>query len=991
MSTYDIQLSAPGILRSEALNVTIKFDRTGPNTGRISWNIPAPAAGCDAETQAYCGIVLTLNTTPASASTSPKNGTVYSSDPTGDSNLFAGDKIGDAYVVGAFYGDRVTTMLDITGLLPNTAYFVAGYPADCQHRYFVEGVHAYSTEFVNRGTDGTRGTQIAFLKPTTIPTGVQPTDSTGLPLLTSPLPPAQPQPAIYNFTIQLGVDPKPLRPLYVGECNLVAPTYTINVASANAQDYQSLVAEINKQLALIGNAPQGPTSPGTNHYYWNSQQSKLFQWNGTSYTEIACLVGISQPNIVADGTYWFNPTTNVLQVWQTNAWVIVTVYNNPLDPAAPAADKSYWYDGTVVHLWNGYAWCSISTTVQATDPSLAVAPVGGSFWYNTVLNRLYRWNSALEMWNAAEFMESDVNPTQLQPGAFWFDSSTNTLKQLGIPNAGWNVVSGVSIREVEPSTPAPGKIWYNPITENLYIRDASNTSWNENDVITFPNDPTVRGSCDAWWNTVAGILFVWDQLQNSWVAVTNFVDQPNDPALAPTFADGSAWIDTDTGKLYIYGNNCFAEQAVITSPTDPRTAVTVGSVWYNGNVWHVRTVSGWSPITPVAFTTDPALMPIGTFWYNTPFNALQQWNGAAWQAVVYNATPQPPVKGAMWYDTTTNILKQWNGTAWVAATPPATVELDCNGNLLFTDNTVGSTSMVRIKDGDLFSSMTTPPTLGDLSPGTDGASSTPTYMEMGIGTDGSVAMREQIGMDIRYELGYPNVDVEITKEQMDYAISRALRELRMRSGVAYKRGFFFMSIKANEQKFFLTNKISDMNKIVDVLGVYRLTSSFLSSAHGAGVYGQIVMQHMYNMGTFDLLSYHLMGEYTKLMEILFAGRVTYTWNEQTRELFLHHRFSMAEQMVAIEATIERTEQDIMSDRYANPWIRRYAAAMCRLMLAETRGKFSTLPGAGGSITLNAGELRQAAQQEIEACLQEIDDYIADKPDEYGMGAHFVFG
>jgi hypothetical protein len=145
------------------------------------------------------------------------------------------------------------------------------------------------------------------------------------------------------------------------------------------------------------------------------------------------------------------------------------------------------------------------------------------------------------------------------------------------------------------------------------------------------------------------------------------------------------------------------------------------------------------------------------------------------------------------------------------------------------------------------------------------------------------------------------------------------------------------------------------------------------------------------MGSFDLLSYHLMAEYTHLMEILFAARVTFTWNEQTRELFMHNRFNQAEQMVCIEASVDRTEQDIMTDRYTKSWIRRYAAAVCRLMLAEIRGKFSTLPGAGGGVTLNAGELRQAAQTEIDACLMDIEQYITDRPEEYGVGSTFLFG
>ena len=200
-----------------------------------------------------------------------------------------------------------------------------------------------------------------------------------------------------------------------------------------------------------------------------------------------------------------------------------------------------------------------------------------------------------------------------------------------------------------------------------------------------------------------------------------------------------------------------------------------------------------------------------------------------------------------------------------------------------------------------------------------------------------------------------------------------------------------MQVHAESQKYFLTNKIQGMHKIVDVMGVYRTTSSFLASAHGAGVYGQIVLQHMYNMGTFDLLSYHIMAEYTKLMEMLFAARITFTWDEQSRQLYLHHRFPKTERMVCIEATTERTEQDLLTDRYVRAWMRRYCLATARLILAETRGKFSTLPGASGSVTLNANELRQASQQEIETCIQEIEDYVVDKPDEYGMGAQFTIG
>ena len=182
-----------------------------------------------------------------------------------------------------------------------------------------------------------------------------------------------------------------------------------------------------------------------------------------------------------------------------------------------------------------------------------------------------------------------------------------------------------------------------------------------------------------------------------------------------------------------------------------------------------------------------------------------------------------------------------------------------------------------------------------------------------------------------------------------------------------------------------------MNKIVDVLGVHRLTSSFLSSAHGAGVYGQIVMQNLYNMGTFDLLSYHIMSEYTKTMEMLFAGRVTYTWNEQSRELWLHHRFPFSERLVLVDAAVERTEQQLLSDRNAGPWIRKYAIAEAMMILANTRGKFASLPGAGGSVSLNASDLRQQAVTDKESCMAEITDFVLDYPEEWGLQSTFTMG
>lgn len=980
MSTFDIASDAPGLLRAEAINITLKFDRTGPTTGRVSWNIPTPAAGCTSENQAYCGMLVTLDTKPAAVGKAPTKGQVYSSDPTADTNLFAGDRLDTAFVVGAFYQDRTTTFFDVTSLKANTPYYVTGYPVDCQLRYFIEGVHAYSQDYTNQGSDGTHGSQVVVLNTNQPTMGVQPTDATGLVPLTD-----------YDLMIQLGIVPVPNRPLDSVECRLAAPKYTITVNGDDAQTFEELVAAINAQLSLLSAQVQGPQPPNAGGYYWNAQQKKLFQWDGFANTEIPVIYDTQTPSVVVINGYWLNPTTGVLQMWNGVAWVPVTVVSLGTDPTQPTADASYWFDGTNAFVWNGNTWCQISTTITTTDPSLATVPPGGSYWYDTAHGVLYRWRADLGMWTQTDAVQYHIDPNTLPVGTYWFNEVASKLYSLDTPVPGWNEQVNVAISEFAPSTPAPGKFWYNPTT--MVLSQWDGLAWVELDVIVFPFDPQQRLSCELWWNTDTDVLYTWDSLNNVWVQVTAFFQQVADPAAPPAIAEGSAWWNPTTMTLYVWENNCYVAVSVVVWPLDPTTGMIIGTVWHNTatDTWYVWQVGGWVAIDILSSASDPTSLPAGTFWFNPNTSALQMWNGAAWMTVMYSTTPLNPAVGTLWFNTTTSTLLQWNGITWVAATPKATAELDCNGNILFTDATVGSLSFVQLTDITLFAALGVQWTFHDPRPGTDGASNQPTYSEVGIGTDGNDSFRESLGNEIRYEMGYPTVGVEITQQQMDYAITRALSEFRAHSSLAYKRGFFFMLLKQEEQRYFLTNKIQGMHKIVDVLGVYRLTSSFLSSAHGAGVYGQIVLQHLYNMGTFDLLSYHIMSEYTKLMEMLFAGRLTFTWNEQSRELFIHHRFPQAEPRVAIEATVERTEQDLLSDRYVRPWIRRYAGGMVRLMLAETRGKFAALPGASGSVTLNADALRTAAKEMMDECMVEITQYVADRPEEYGMGTTFTFG
>lgn len=982
MSTFDIRQDTPGLLRSESLNISIKFDRTSQTTGRISWNIPTPAAGCGAGDQAYCGILITIDTTPSNISKSPTDGVVYSSDSSIATNLFVGDKISTALVVGAFYNNRTTTFFDVTGLTPNTPYYVSGFPTDCQYRYFREGIHAYSLKYDSTGTGGTSGTQVVILRSNQNTPGVSPDDYTNL------------MPGItYDFNIQLGLIPKPKTPVDPVYCNPAPITHTLHVSGSASAKYRDLVTEINKQLSLLTNCVQGPSAPNTGAFYLDGQH-RLLKWDGHAFTTIETINQVTPPNVVSVGTYWLNQSTSTLKFWNGSIWVVVDIISSAINPLSPIPDKTYWFDGTNAHVWNGTTLCTLDTRISSVDPTVSVPNLAGAFWLKDTTSVLHKWDNVNNRWLVVDFIQSEQNPSQLVPGSFWFDESTNVLNKLNNPSIGWNPQPNVSISERAPLTPAPGKFWYNPTQQSLLVWDAVLINWVDTPVISFPFDPTVRNSCDNWWNPLTGSLWVWNDSTTTWVPVSTVYDQTVDPASPTAVAVGSTWFNPSVNHLYSWDGVCYVLVDFVQYPTNPITGLIPGIVWHDLSTgqWLTLTLSNtWEQITPIDTLQDPTQLSNGTIWVNISNNTVQLWNGVGWSSILTtNSDPTPPI-GTHWFDSTTNTLLNWSKSGWIESDVKSTVELDCHGNLLFTDTTMGSLSYVKVTDVNLFKSLGIPFTFHSEHPGTDGVSSQASYNEIGIGTDGSLDERLALISEIKYELGYPVVDVELTPEQLDYAVTKAISELRTKSGICYKRGFFFMQTSPETQRYLLTNKIGGFNKIVEVLGIQRLTSSFLSSAHGAGVYGQIIVQHLYNMGTFDLLSYHLMAEYTKTMEILFAARLTYTWNESSRELWIHHRFPYSEPYVSIEATVERTEQEIISDRYSRPWVRRYATAVARLMLAEIRGKFSSLPGAGGNITLNANDLRMAAKEEMEACLLDIENYITDRPEEYGMATTFVFG
>lgn len=991
MGTFDSHVDAPNQIRQEGEDIVISFERSGSTTGSVTWNIPSPAHGCNVDNQAYNGIVVVLNTVANKVNNRPVDGTVYTGDPTADADLHVGDSINGALVIGAFYDDKTTVQIDLTGLIPDTAYFITGHAVDNVHRYHQQGVSTYALPYLYTEPVADSGGyhEVCWSGTKAL------TDGTGLSSSAS-------------FTLDLQV-------------NTVDHDITIN--GADAQTYGDLVTALNKAIELLENPFQSITAPNTGAYWYDATVGKLFQWDGDSHVEIAVIRELTDPVTVIEDEYWLDTDTNVLSKWSGSplSWIVQITIDGGYDPALPPCDVFWDQTGaTQIWKWDGSVWCAKPTFIQTKDPSCPPDLTCSTYWFDESTNFLFVWNEETSAWVQTEGLAWDVDPIFPALGTFWYDDVENKLFKRTTGTT-WTEQS-VTRSETAPTFPTVGDFWFVESTQLLFTFSTGSPEWTPTEVLIWGIDPTMPGSCDLWLNTSASpqVLSVRDDLNNIWVPVDSFTISSIDPSLAQVIPTGAIWKQIGSPLAYWEWDGSQFVQITFTDVvqflTDP-TLIPVGDVWLDTvNNIYFRRIAGsptWEAQDVIESAQDPTMLAIGTFWFDTTTSSLSMWNGAAWVTVLFSTTPLTPTDGTLWFDTTNDTLFEWSTTSWVVSTPIAiTTFNDAKGttpsaNLIITTTLLGSSGNILIGSKTVTENLTTfiittfkftgtlfpaisGATLKTNIGGVDGLTGIPSYDTLGVGTDGSADERRELADSIRKQLGYPVVEVELTKYELDQGIQKALEALRQRSASAYRRVYFFLDAKTDFQNYRLTNERVGFNKIVNVMGVWRITSAFLSTVHAAGVFGQTILQHLYHMGTYDLVSYHLISDYIEQLEQLFATRIVYTFDEGSRELFLFQRFTRDER-VLLDCVIERTEQELLVNRWTKPWIERWALAECRVMLAEIRGKYPTLPGAGGGVSLNAGDLVSKAQEDFAICLQDIDDFVVNDVENLGIGSEFIIG
>ncbi|WP_407308179.1 hypothetical protein [Acinetobacter sp.] len=344
----------------------------------------------------------------------------------------------------------------------------------------------------------------------------------------------------------------------------------------------------------------------------------------------------------------------------------------------------------------------------------------------------------------------------------------------------------------------------------------------------------------------------------------------------------------------------------------------------------------------------PTTNTLGAMYYDYTLERIYYYNGSDWvtpnatsalldrggdqvPAFVRPITVEPeelrnPYIGQLFYNTTTKDLNAWNGTSW---------------NKVNTDQ--------------------------------EGSSSTD---KIGVGSDGSYDQRIQLIKVLNGQLGWPQLCVELQEEQFNIAIDNAIQNYRQLSSGAYKRGFILYRLRAGQQKYYLNSATDQTDHIVDIHKIYRVSPYGFTGAGPNDTWAMAFAQQYYDFagGSGDILTAHLLSSYGEEISRIFAGELMFMWDEPSHELLIL-RGVHANEVVLVEAMLERTEQEILTDRWCQQYIQNWALAELKMMLGLIRSKFASgTPGPGGTITLNGELLIAEARQDMTELKEELLNY-----------------
>jgi hypothetical protein len=507
----------------------------------------------------------------------------------------------------------------------------------------------------------------------------------------------------------------------------------------------------------------------------------------------------------------------------------------------------------------------------------------------------------------------------------------------------------LTIVSVDVSNVDPNKVYYASIHAASNILQyftigvqsyAIETTVNERSVDTYAGSipaqsipPSNPSNGQAYYDHASNKVLVWNAATSTWLETsTDTVPVGTAPPVGPNhifyditynklvFFVGGMWVDCNASNTRVKFGSGYVPlgRFLRETPSDAQP----GDISYN---------MGQDPLGAMP-TPQMYVFTLGQ-WLPFTGNLFQFQTGPGeWTTAITGDTvcdyqpPAPPTIGDFFYQTVGRDLLVWDGDKW---------------NKADTDSEGSATSD-----------------------------------KIGIGTDGSYDERLRLIKTLKNQMGWPKICIELAEEQFNVAIDNALDEFRRRADNAYQHRHILFTVKNNQSTYYLNDPRLGTDKIVNILKIHRVSQSSMNAFGGSNIYSQPFIEQFYNGQNIDLVSIHLVSQMAEMFEKIFAGNIMYTWDEASRQLTLYRDIQTRSERVVLEVVIERTEQELINDRWAKQWIQGWAEAELKYTLGMIRSKYGSVAGPNGGLTLNGDMLISEANQDFAELLRQITDYEA---------------
>ena len=238
----------------------------------------------------------------------------------------------------------------------------------------------------------------------------------------------------------------------------------------------------------------------------------------------------------------------------------------------------------------------------------------------------------------------------------------------------------------------------------------------------------------------------------------------------------------------------------------------------------------------------------------------------------------------------------------------------------------------------------------------------------------AITARQQMINEVRLMMGDQMIDLDLDPEHYETAANLAFDRYRQRSGNSMEEAYCFLQILYETNVYTLPDEIVQVRQIFrrglgEVGGGTSLdpfslayTNLYLLQAGAGGGY------------TAGLLTYELYNDYLKQAGRMFGAYMNYTFDPVSKKLQLIRKPTGGETVVLWVMTM-KTDEHLLKDPYARPWLRSYTLAWCKNMLGAAWDKYSSIPGPSGTTSYNGATLKTEAKETIDQLERELDIYI----------------